>query len=888
MSAASGAIRSIRMMSVQMNAFRPSKVHELPASKAYIRPRPVRVAYLVEENERWKTMLDAIVAEAFGQWGGRFSLIVPCETGAIRPAYIPWLETYDPDIIYSYVDLSDAVIERYHEKLGPAFLVRHDFHRREERDLHAYRPHLPVAPLSALSVVAMLTRGDMISAPRPVALVDTQLGTPPSLFLQENFGCYSQSLSPWPIARDMGDYLKPVIFVPQHIQAGRHIMPRAEGEIVSSEKELIDRVASQRDLRGLAQISASFAPRIELGDMIWSRTVNLLVGDLFADRLIFWNALHHTPVWLGGGIAALKVSQDDLNDADRFNAIVNIIKNRIYLPVGGNASHAHIVVRSASVPAEELQQIANRLHLANKFNAYTWEHLASVDAPVPSASALKNARDHVEPGSPFQPHDWHEVAFTEDTFRPTLVLPRHLRDAAQLPASAKQGHWQLDLDIERTVDHSWVQNVQHHWRLPRRLRMVGAFTRGYRLHGMSSVCMPRSTASGLLSLTCATEGTLPELNVPTDEAAFRYAICAARDWWPFVRSDAKPKPGPALDMRPSDKGRYLTTLLRMSGNIHRAKEIFLSQFWKERFELLGSTPKATDDRVAAVTQRLKKRFKGGKIASDDEWSRLASTVLAEARAERFPSHYLKFDDLRTEFDAFRNAYWAKNPAATPRDEWDEHERRSLAASAKYLCQREILHQGHEWRCRQCFNNNWVSLDDLKRVMVCEVCGRNEPAPVANSWHFKINGFVLEGLREHGLLPIVWCLAKCAERATMSYFYLDPHELFFSVKTTNKGASDAELDLLVVSDGVVRLVEGKASGQGIEIDKTAELAKRLRPDVVTLAVMEPRSAALTKKLTDLQQQLAGTDIAADLMTLDAGDIDVSPTLPTGTSYWVRLL
>ena len=109
-----------------------------------------------------------------------------------------------------------------------------------------------------------------------------------------------------------------------------------------------------------------------------------------------------------------------------------------------------------------------------------------------------------------------------------------------------------------------------------------------------------------------------------------------------------------------------------------------------------------------------------------------------------------------------------------------------------------------------------------------------------------------------------------------------------MKSADKGASDAELDLLVVSDGVVHLIEGKASGQGIEIAKTAELAKRLRPDVVTLAVMEPRSAALTKKLTDLQQQLAGTDIAADLMTLDAGDINLSPTLPTGTSYRVRLL
>ena len=57
-----------------------------------------------------------------------------------------------------------------------------------------------------------------------------------------------------------------------------------------------------------------------------------------------------------------------MDDADRFDAIVNIIKNRIYFPVGGNASHAHIVVRSASLPASELEQIALRLKAANKFS----------------------------------------------------------------------------------------------------------------------------------------------------------------------------------------------------------------------------------------------------------------------------------------------------------------------------------------------------------------------------------------------------------------------------------------------------------------------------------------------------------------------------------------
>ena len=214
---------------------------------------PGRSAYLVQENEHWQTLLDAIFAESFARWGGRFTLIVPCENDAICRAYVPWLEAYDPDIIYSYVDLSDATLERLHEQFGPAFLVRHDFHRREQRDRHAYRPNLPVAPLSALSVTAIMTRGDMISAPRPVALVDTHLGTQPSLFLQQNFGCYGQSLSPWPIARNMGDYLRPVIFVPPEVQANPHIMPRAEGDIVSSEK--VDR--PHRDPAGFARTGAN-------------------------------------------------------------------------------------------------------------------------------------------------------------------------------------------------------------------------------------------------------------------------------------------------------------------------------------------------------------------------------------------------------------------------------------------------------------------------------------------------------------------------------------------------------------------------------------------------------------------------------------------------------
>ena len=322
--------------------------------------------------------LDAVFAKSFARWGGRSTLIVPCENNAIRPAYIPWLQTYDADVIYSYVDLNESAVELLHEQYGPAFLVKHDFHSRNH-DRLAHRPQLPIAPLSVLSLSAAMARGNMFSPPQPVALIDTHPGTQPSIFLQHNFGCYGQSLSPWPIARDMGEYVRPVIFVPPEIQANPRLVPRAEGDIVASEKELIQRIATQPNLIGLAQLSASLAPRLEFVDLAWSRTVNLVVGDSFSDRLLFWNAHQFTPVWLAGRIVALKVSQNDLEDADRFKAIVTIISNRIHLPIGGSASHAHIVVRSSSLPSGDLGRIAERLKASNKFNAYTSEHIESLE-----------------------------------------------------------------------------------------------------------------------------------------------------------------------------------------------------------------------------------------------------------------------------------------------------------------------------------------------------------------------------------------------------------------------------------------------------------------------------------------------------------------------------
>ena len=153
---------------------------------------------------------------------------------------------------------------------------------------------------------------------------------------------------------------------------------------------------------------------------------------------------------------------------------------------------------------------------------------------------------------------------------------------------------------------------------------------------------------------------------------------------------------------------------------------------------------------------------------------------------------------------------------------------------------------------------------------------------------KSIGFLNIAGREHSMLSYLWCLHRVAEETRVSFFFLEPHELFYTEEAADKRKPDAEIDMLTVVDGVVRLCEIKASDRGIDIEKFAAVAKRIRPNYATLAVMEPQSLALSAKLSELESALGGTGIEGELICLQKNDIDPSPLLPNGRHFSVKLL
>ena len=106
---------------------------------------------------------------------------------------------YDPDVIYSFVALTDETVARIHEKYGPGHLVHHNPIGRTRGEEGYFRIQLPLKAVPSLSVVpALLSRtwgfGERLSDLRIIDEHFEQSSRSP--FIKENFGFLGDTYQP--------------------------------------------------------------------------------------------------------------------------------------------------------------------------------------------------------------------------------------------------------------------------------------------------------------------------------------------------------------------------------------------------------------------------------------------------------------------------------------------------------------------------------------------------------------------------------------------------------------------------------------------------------------------------------------------------------------------
>ena len=95
---------------------------------------------------------------------------------------------------------------------------------------------------------------------------------------------------------------------------------------------------------------------------------------------------------------------------------------------------------------------------------------------------------------------------------------------------------------------------------------------------------------------------------------------------------------------------------------------------------------------------------------------------------------------------------------------------------------------------------------------------------------------------------------------------------------DRAVGNNEADLLCVVDRKVHLCEVKSSAHDIQIDRLVNVAERIRPDNVVLAVFDNGSQRLNTKFNELTRALQGTEISSELLTLENDDFDDGVYLP----------
>src|SRR6185437_2784854 len=207
-----------------------------------MRSRPVRIAFFVPVDEHAHPILDAIFRCAFSLWAGRFSLVVPCVNGAPLPSHLPWLKAFDPDLIYSYVDLSEAQERWMHEELYPSELTYHAI--GDDKNVVRLRPELPFNPLDVTTVLPWVGMPTMSDQARGVCVVHAIGQYQEERFINDNCGANFHLLNA--LRSRFAPYGIPLIVVTPEEQERLKPQLRNGEEIVPDIPSLLRMMATRR------------------------------------------------------------------------------------------------------------------------------------------------------------------------------------------------------------------------------------------------------------------------------------------------------------------------------------------------------------------------------------------------------------------------------------------------------------------------------------------------------------------------------------------------------------------------------------------------------------------------------------------------------------------
>jgi hypothetical protein len=773
-----------------------------------LRPRQFRVAFLIDPSGTSLALLDAIFEFATGVWGGRLFPIIPIINGDISPAYWHLLLTYDPDSIYTYSTLPQALIDRIESEIDPLRIEKHPEYLMQ-RDHPHFSPHnldsfVPVESLIPLEISPHWFRKPVL------ATYDGRGAGHADPLIARNFGVLQKGLRSRTISEDVAQ-----------VSFTRETSFASFLELVT---------AAERNSvvfpHGLAAARCTLNVRREGHDTGYA----IFVGESMEDWVAHWN--HIFTVNPGGrtGWKALCLPAAQLSDPGFQPPLLAFLRRC----TSRNGQHPpYITWISRELSEQELRDLSAPYRVRTLDAVFRFLRRPEWDFP------MLEPNDAISYGLP------SIVSGDPDLIQTSIQqIPREggLLNPPPLPFRFRgDGRWMLDVRIQYLSKYPFYGNEEVTYKLPRRNGVARAFSQTpgrIVLHGGLAFEMRRQMPLGI--------------RIPDDRDLLLVAIgCGTRSG--HTADLAWRQLPPAYqDHAPSDKAKYCRGVIDLFEGLQTASQYFNSRFWRRMFNELAGAEIEHLRKVAA--NKIKKH--------PERWT-LDSAVADEASIERIANHvvrllqHVKSQDgeitlkyMEEEFALERKEFYEKNPEYKSTDEMSEEEQiqaihMDLKRNLQWFVDRGILQQGVVSRCSHCGSRLWRELTNLAQRLPCDGCGAEVRTPVDTQWIYRTNSLMHGAVAHHGTVALLLALAKLREQARDSYIY-SPGIQFYE-RYEDRGPA-VEVDLVCIKDGKVVVGEVKTdTGEfnRTEIDKLVAAAKRLGADEACVFALEGKQEILAK-------------------------------------------
>lgn len=810
---------------------------EIQPYSIYINHRPFRIAFLVDpaDEQGW---FDTIFEYNRGKWGGRFNPIIFSDGKTIKEPWWKFIRDYDPDIIYSTIDLSEELKEKINIFLTPLSI--------ESNVIKSQVPYINIDkdPLSILPTQKNISSvaNDLFEDKSSIVLFDIDESTPGiiKIFLSRNFGILKDDqMTVYAIKRCLQNCNKKIYKIKDYETLNEALLDLGQYNT---------RVIFPGQICAIPNSLKSAKYDYQ------NDNFSIIIGDTPDELAYLWNRTMFLQNWVRTSITQIWLPISLASD-ERLKSGLGKFINRHAGQIGQN-NHSLVKMVSFSVDEDELKKILESFNSAI-FQPKKSEKYQELQIPV-----FRNNQRF------FLPRGLEQFRAYSTEQHITVKEP-------SVEEGAMGGeHWFVDMYIQyRPERFLRIQGVDYWWQLPKRnglLSDLHFFNKPARINefGMFSVLMSRRSS------VYPDENTIV-LKLPDEMHVFNILICGESY---KCRGDERQRffSRPFYFTQRSNVGKYLSGILSLFPDLLSAYSLIEDRYWRKIFEKMSNQNPSKDQiQLTRITNTLKKKIGHGQdLKSERSIVSLSELVLKLAKEHSKEDVELTFEEFKKEAEKETDEYNLVNKNTTP-IAFDEG---GLSDQVADLISKNILLKGVKSACPHCGSRIWYHIDEVKQQMICKGCGYGFSLNTEEAWYYRLNSMVKSGFAFHGIFPVLLVLGQLLRHdAHSSFLYIPSIDLFQEIKRLD-GSKEikhwGEIDVACIVDGQFVIGEVKQSVslfKDSDFTKMAELARLLKPDVIIFSSMDKDPNALVKE-------------NIEKMRNDLADLEVDVKW-YGISYWV---